>query len=177
MTVILVTSLCWWQSLFDADIRHQHICTNLFLRSTRSLSKNNGSEVLFKTGMGWSGIGTFKNLQIGSHPSFTFHIRRRSFGTFFVTWAFCELKYRVHRVHPMCNTPSWGPQLPKKVLHIGDIGDIGCTRCSSNLELTYRYLSFMKFESISAVVAKWCFQSFCFSAGTPSSPRSHMSTK
>ena len=151
LTVILVTSLRWWQSVFDANCRHQHIYTNLFRRSTRSLSKNNGSEVLFKTGIGWSGIGTFKNLQIGSHPSFKFHIKRRSFGTFFITRAFCELKYRVAQTRSLFSI--WV------------------------IWITYRYLSFMKSESISAVVAKWCFQSFCFSAGTPSSPRSHMSTK
>ena len=37
----------------------------------------------------WSGIGLFKNLQSGSHPSFKSHTRRFSFGTVAITWQLC----------------------------------------------------------------------------------------
>ena len=71
--------ICWWQFY-------------LFLISFRSLSKNEGSEVLLNTGTGWSGIGTSKNAQTGSQPSFKFHISSRSRGTFSMTLALWALK-------------------------------------------------------------------------------------
>ena len=82
-TSMLVTNvgdkICWWQFY-------------LFLISFRSLSKNEGSEVLLNTGTGWSGIGTSKNAQTGSQPSFKFHISSRSRGTFSMTLALWALK-------------------------------------------------------------------------------------
>ena len=45
-------------------------------------SMNLVSPVRLSCGIGIFGTGHFKNSQIGSHPSFTFHIRRSSFGTF-----------------------------------------------------------------------------------------------
>ena len=59
--------------------------------SWNKLSKNSLSVVLFTTGIGSSGIGTFKNLQIGSQPSFKFQINNLSFGTFLITFALCDL--------------------------------------------------------------------------------------
>ena len=52
-------------------------------------SINSLSPVLLSWGIGSFGIGLFKNLHSGSHPSFKFQTSKFSFGTVAMTYALC----------------------------------------------------------------------------------------
>ena len=87
---MLETSLkCWWQVWNVGD----WFFTNCKKSPTKSKSHQHNdftnitvTAYIFRS---WSGIGLFKNLQSGSHPSFKSHTKRFSFGTVAITWLLC----------------------------------------------------------------------------------------
>ena len=85
---VLVASLrCWWPILYIAK-SHQH---NDFPKITITA-------YIFSS---WSGIGLFKNLQSGSHPSFKSHTKRFSFGTVAITWLLCLNQFYCVHFEPL----------------------------------------------------------------------------